>query len=367
MEVNCRKEELFKGVQLVQNAISPRSTLPVLSNILFESNGEGLRLSSTDLEIGIRCHVKADIRSGGATTVPARLLNEFLRTLEDDQELSIKIDDSHKIEIRSGRDRCMLMGLPKEDYPVLPEFSQDRSLPISQKMIKEMIRKAAFAVSTDENRYVLNGVNFITDKGRITLISTDGRRLAYIQRDCEDKKSIINAIIPSKAINELARILNTEEKDVGIQMGFTENQVTFKYKDTIILSRLIDGSFPNFDQIIPKNHDIQLRFNTRKLLSATQRAAVGTLEKGGSVRLNLSPGKFQMFASSQGRVEAESELEIDYKGEPFSIAFNPAYMIDVLRALETDEIFMELTTPLNPGVIHPIGDDHYKYVLMPMS
>src|SRR3989344_7065590 len=134
MEVHCQKEELLKGVQLVQNAISPRSTLPVLSNILLESNGEGLRLSSTDLEVGIRCHVKADIKSGGATTVPARTLGEFLRTLEDGRELDIKVDESQRMEIRSGRDRCALIGLPKEDYPVLPEFSQERALIIPQQI-----------------------------------------------------------------------------------------------------------------------------------------------------------------------------------------------------------------------------------------
>lgn len=367
MEVHCLKEELLKGVQLVQNAISPRSTLPVLSNILVESNGEGLRLSSTDLEVGIRCHVKADIRSGGATTVPARTLGEFLRTLDDGQDLSIKVDDSQKMEIRSGRDRCVLIGLPKEDYPVLPEFSQERALSVPHGLLKEMIKKTSFAVSTDETRYVLNGVNFIVEKGKMTLVSTDGRRLAYIQRDAADKKATANAIIPTKAVNELARILGPEEKGADVQIGFTENQVTFKYKTTVVLSRLIEGHFPNFEQVIPKSHDSQIKFNTKKLMAATQRAAVGTLDKGGSVRFSLSKGKLQITASAQGRVEVESELEADYKGEPLAIAFNPTYLVDVFRALETDEVFLELSTPLNPGVIRPIGDENYKYVVMPMQ
>lgn len=367
MEVHCLKEDLLKGVQLVQNAISPRSTLPVLSNILIEGDGEGLRLSSTDLEVGIRCYVKADVRSGGATTAPARPLSEFLRTLDENQELSIKVDEAQKMEIRSGRDRCALIGLPKEDYPVLPEFSQERAISIPQNLLKEMVRKTSFAVSNDETRYILNGVDFIVDKGKIMLVSTDGRRLAFIQRDCADKKASINAIIPTKAVNELARVLGGEEKASDVLIGFTENQVTFKHKNTVILSRLIEGHFPNYEQVIPKTHEIEVKFNARRLLSATQRAAVGTLEKGGSVRYSLTKGKLVITASAQGRVEVESEVEADYKGDPFTIAFNPAYLSDVYKALESDEILLELSTPLNPGVIRPLGDDHYKYVVMPMQ
>jgi DNA polymerase-3 subunit beta len=367
MEVNCLKEELFKGVQLVQNAISPRSTLPVLSNILVESNGGSLRLSSTDLEVGIRCEVKADVKSAGATTVPARTLGEFLRTLEDGRELSMKVGDNQKIEIRAGRDRCILIGLPKEDYPVLPEFSQDKAITIPAATLKEMIRKTVFAVSTDETRYVLNGVNFIVEKGKITLVATDGRRLAFVQREGVDKKAAANAIIPTKAVQELQRVLANDGGEEPVHISFTENQVTFRHRTTLILSRLIEGHFPNFEQVIPKAHEFQVKFSTKKILQATQRAAVGTLEKGGSVRYNLSKGQLQITASAQGRVEVEAEMEADYAGENFNIAFNPQYLIDSFRALEADEIVLELTTPLNPGVVRPAGDDNYKYVVMPMQ
>jgi len=367
MQVHCLKEELFKGVQLVQNAISPRSTLPVLSNILLEGNGGDLRLSSTDLEVGIRCHVKADIKSGGATTVPARTLGDFLRTLEDGRELSIKVDDSQRMEIRAGKDRCILIGLPKDDYPVLPEFSHERAFTIGRSILREMIKKTVFGVSTDETRYVLNGVDFIIEKGKITLVATDGRRLAYIQRDLGDKKAVANAIIPTKAVNELARVLSADEKDGDVQVGFTENQATFKFKNTVILSRLIEGHFPNFDQVIPKSHEMQIKFKTKDLLNATQRAAVGTMERGGSVRYSLSKGKIQITASAQGRVEVESELEIPYTGAAFAIAFNPVYVIDMLKAVEADEVLLELSTPLNPGVLRPVNDEKYKYVLMPMQ
>lgn len=367
MDIHCQKEDLLKGVQLVQNAISPRSTLPVLANILFEATPEGLRLSSTDLEVGIRCHVKADVKSGGVTTVPARTIGEFLRTLDDGRDVSLKMNENQKMEIRSGRDRCSLACLPKDDYPVLPEFNIEKAISLNHILVREMIRKTVFSVSTDETRYVLNGVNFLMENGKITLIATDGRRLAFIQRELPDKKSVVGAIIPTKAINELARILSGDEKGADVLMGFTENQVTFQYKGIVIISRLIEGNFPSFDQVIPKSHDIQLKLKARQILQATQRAAVGTMDRGGSVRFGLAPGRLQISASAQGRVEVESEIEVDYKGDPFAIAFNPAYLVDVFKALEADEILLELSTPLNPGVIRPVGDDHYKYVVMPMQ
>lgn len=367
MEIHCRKEDLLKGVQLVQNAISPRSTLPVLANILFEATADGLRLSSTDLEVGIRCLVKADVKSTGVTTVPAKTLGEFLRTLDDGRDVAIKMGDNQKMEIRSGRDRCSLACLPKDDYPVLPEFNMDKAIALNHSLVRDMIRKTIFSVSTDETRYVLNGVNFVIENDTLTLIATDGRRLAFIQRTLADKKSAVGAIIPTKAVNELARVLAGDEKGADVYMGFTENQVTFQYKGVVIISRLIEGNFPSFDQVIPKSHDIQLKLKTKNILQATQRAAVGTLERGGSVRYNLAPGRLQISASAQGRVEVESEIEVDYKGDPFVIAFNPAYLVDVLKALECDEVLLELSTPLNPGVIRPVGDDHYKYVVMPMQ
>jgi DNA polymerase III subunit beta len=158
-----------------------------------------------------------------------------------------------------------------------------------------------------------------------------------------------------------------DDKEGEVHVGFTENQVTFKYKDTMILSRLIEGHFPNFEQVIPKSHDVQIKFNTKQLMNATQRAAVGTVEKGGSVRFSLAKGKLQISASAQGRVEVESELEIKYDGAALSIAFNPVYLVDVFKALEAEEVLLELSTPLNPGVIRPVGDENYKYVVMPMQ
>ncbi|HOW27438.1 MAG TPA: DNA polymerase III subunit beta [Elusimicrobiota bacterium] len=373
MQIQCLKEELLKGIQTVQNAISPRSTLPILSNVLIETEGSGLRLSTTDLEVGIRSMVKADVRAPGAITVPAKTLSEFLRTLEDGQEVDVKVDGQQKVEVRCGRDRCTLSGLPKEDYPVLPEFNKERSFSIEAVLLRDLIRKTAFAVSTDETRYVLNGINFIVDKGKITCVATDGRRLAVIFRDGIDKKSSMNVIIPTKAMSELLRMLGADEPGVNtgtdstVAVAFTENQVTFKYRENIIISRLIEGHFPNFDQVIPKKHEITVELPTHKFLLATQRAAVGILEKGGSVKCILEKGKLTLSASAQGRVDVQAEMDIDFKNDKFEVAFNPAYFIDVLKVVGSDRILLDLTSPLTPAVIRSGDDDNFKYVIMPMK
>jgi DNA polymerase-3 subunit beta len=368
MKLHINKGELFQGIQTVQSAISVRSTLPILGNILFEAGSKGLRLSATDLEVGIRTWVKADVQEEGAVTIPAKILADFLKTLEEDREIKIEVLESNKIEIRSGRDRLNIVGLPKEDYPVLPEFEEGKAIAIPKDTIKDMIKKTMFAASSDETRYVLNGVHLIVDNSKATAVATDGRRLAFIQRSVPTKDTQVKVIIPTKAVQELLRLVSDEKSDVeALKIAFTDNQASFSSGTTVVLSRLIEGHFPNFEQVIPKSKDIQLVLDKASLLASVTRAAVGTLERGGSIRLILSKGNLRVQAAAQGRVEVESELNTNYEGADFEIAFNPLYLIDVLKALEQKDVCLELTTPLNPGVIRPADDEFYRYVMMPMK
>lgn len=368
MKLHCTKGDLFQGIQIVQSAISVRSTLPVLGNVLFEASDQGLRLSATDLEVGIRTWVKADVIEKGAITIPAKILSDFLRTLEENREVKLEVSENNKIEIKSGRDRLNVTGLPKEDYPVLPEFDESKSVAISKSVVREMVRKTMFAASSDETRYVLNGVHLIIEKGKATGVATDGRRLAYIQRPIADKGLSIKVIVPTKAVQELVRLVSDEKKEGDdLKVSFTDNQASFFDGSTVILSRLIEGHFPNFEQVIPKTKEIQLRIDRLQLLASVTRAAVGTLERGGSVRMSLTKGSIKIQAAAQGRVEVESELPTNYEGQDFEVAFNPAYLSDVLKALDQNEIVIELTTPLNPGVIRPADDESYRYVMMPMK
>lgn len=368
MQIVCSKAELLKGIQTVQSAVSNKSTLPVLSNILLETKTNQLKLASTDLEVGVRCLIKAEIVKEGALTVPARTFSEFIRTLRDDQDIKMNIEDSTRMEIRSGKTRCILLGLPKEDFPVFPEFPEQTAISLEIKTLQEMIKKTAFSVSTDETRYILNGIYLILDKGIARMVATDGRRLAYIARPVQEKKATLSVIIPSKAIAEVQRLLASEVGTATIiKMSVTENQVAFKVGDTVIISRLIEGHFPNYDHVIPKSSDIRIKVPTADLLTMTQRAALGSGDRGAAIRFRLEKGRLHAAGFAQGRVEIEDELPVDYVGSTLEIAFNPVFVVDVLKNIDAPEVHLEFTSSLNPGVIRPVGDDQVVCVVMPIK
>lgn len=367
MHIVCSKQELMKGIQTVQSAVSTKNTLPVLSNLLIETKTNQLKLAATDLEVGIRSMVKAEIAQDGALTVPAKTFAEFVRTLPENQEIQLKADDTTRMEVRSGKAKCVLLSLPKEDFPILPEFPEDKAIQIEAKVLRDMIRKTAYSMSTDETRYVLNGVFFILDKGTAKMVATDGRRLAYISRDIADKKASTQVIIPSKTIREIDRLLGADGPGAEqVAISVTENQVAFRVGDTVVISRLIEGHFPNYEQVIPKSSTIKLQFVTKDFLTTTQRAALGSGDRGGAVKFSLDKGRLRALGTAQGRVEVEDELPVDYAGAAMDIAFNPGFVLDVLKNMDSSQIVLELSTSLNPGVIRPVGDDQAIAVIMPM-
>jgi DNA polymerase-3 subunit beta len=238
---------------------------------------------------------------------------------------------------------------------------------MESKTLLEMIRKTSFSASTDETRYILNGVYFMLDKGTARMVATDGRRLAFMARPVAEKKVNVAVIIPSKAVREVERLLLSEGVSTDtVRISVTENQVAFKINETVIISRLIDGHFPNYDQVIPKSADIRIQVASRDLLTMTQRAALGSGDRGGAVRFNLEKGKLRATGAAQGRVEVEDELPVDYSGNSLEIAFNPQFVQDVLKNIDANQVWLELTTSLNPGVIRPVGDDQMISVIMPM-
>ncbi len=367
MQIVCSKAELLKGIQIVQSAVSSKSTLPVLSNILIETKTNQLKLAATDLEVGVRCLIKAEVVKEGSLTVPAKTFSDFVKTLPDNQEIKIATEEGTRMEVKSGKTRCVLLGLPKEDFPVLPEFPEENSVVMEAKVLLEMIRKTSFAASTDETRYILNGVYFILDKGTARMVATDGRRLAFMSRPVQEKKTNVAVIIPSKAIREVERLLMTEGLGADtVKVSVTENQVAFKVGETVIISRLIDGHFPNYDQVIPKSADIRVQLAAKDLLTMTQRAALGSGDRGGAVKFILEKSRLRAIGTAQGRVEVEDELPVDYAGNNLEIAFNPQFVQDVLKNSDASQVWLELTTSLNPGVIRPVGDDQMLSVIMPM-
>lgn len=377
MKIVCSKGELLQGVQTVQTAVSTKSTLPILSNFLLDVEKTAIKLTATDLEVGIHTLINGQIIKAGNITIPARKFAEIIRELPE-EKVEIQSDDSSQITITCGKSHFLVNGLPKEDYPLLPEFQEEKAFQIDKITLEKMFKRTTFAASTDETRYVLNGVFFLVAKEKTTMVATDGRRLAYIsaksstlsdsEASAKNKLSSpvkSQVIIPTKAVNQLIRLLS-ETKEEVVKVSIAENQVGFKIKDTVLISRLIEGNFPNYEQVVPKAHKVQLKLKTKEFLQVTKRISLLVSEKAGSVKYNLERGTMKVSSVSPGLGSAEEEITTEYNGESLEIAFNPAYVLDALKAVDAEEVYFELTAPLNPTVIRPVGEEESFCVLMPM-
>lgn len=378
MKLSFSKSDLLNAVQTVQSSISVKSTLPILSNLLIQvekgakNSPARVLIEGTDLEVGIRSTVKAEVIEEGKITVPAKKFGEIVREMPDGPEIELTTTENKKIELKCGKVRASLVALPPEDFPVIPEFNKTGSFQLSKQVFREMIKKTSFAVSSDETRHVLNGIFFAVSSGELKMVATDGRRLAMISRNGAEKTLNSSAIIPSKAINELLRLLalGEIEESETIQIAPAQNQIAFKWsnsgEEVVLISRIIDGNFPNYEQVIPKSKEIEVKVKTSEILSAVKRAALFAQDRGGSVRFSIGAGKLRISANSQSIGEEEEELEIAYKGQNFDIAFNPAFLLDVLKNADQQEVRFEFSTALNPGVIKPLDSDRYLCVIMPM-
>jgi len=370
MKIVCSKTELLQGVEIIQLGVSTKTTLPILSNFLIEIEKEIIKFTSTDLEVGIRTLVPGQVIKTGQITIPAKKFAEIIHELPD-AKVEIQADESNRISIICANSHFLLNGLSKEDYPLLPEFKEEKALTVPRVILQKMLKKTSFAVSTDETRYVLNGVFFVVQTGTketfALMVATDGRRLAYIKSSLESVAQPIQVIIPTKTVIKLSDLL-AQDKEENILLNVTENQVGFKIKDTVLISRVIEGTFPNYEQVIPKSCNIRIKLNTKDLLQVTKRISLLVIEKGGSVKYSLNNNLLKVSSIAPGIGEAEEKMTIEYTGNPFEIAFNPAYILDALKAIDSEEVFCEFTGPLNPGLLRPVnkGKEEYLYVLMPM-
>ena len=361
IKLKVTKEAILDGLQRVQNVVSTRTTLPILSNVLLQASTGNLRLTTTDLDVAVRCQVEAEVSKAGSTTLPARKLFSILKEVPA-AEIEIEVDDRNAASIRCGSSFYKIMGLPEEEFPRFPESSAGKALKLEQAVLRDMLQKTAYAVSNDETRYVLNGV-FMGLKGdKLTVVATDGRRLALIEHDLEvPKGSEAELILPTKAVGELARLL-ADKGDAKLSIG--ENQIVFELDGTTLASKLIEGTYPNFRQVIPTETKERIPLERELLLAALHRASILASEKSQSVKLNFTKNTLTITATTPEVGEAKETLSINYKGKELTIAFNPQYMMDPLRNLDADEVFVELTDELSPGVIKVNAP--FLYVLMPM-
>ena len=366
MKFTIAKEQLLNGLQAVQNVVGSRTTLPILSNVLLRAEEGQLVLTATDLDVTVSSSVQAAITRPGAITVPVKKLFGIARELGV-LELDVEVDDKNGCRIKAGGSYYRINGLAAEEFPPLPQFTDNRKLILPQEKLKGMLKRTSFAVSTDETRYVLNGIFVILKDQRITMVATDGRRLALTDEELETSpEGQLEFIVPTKAINELNRLLQTKG-DVEIKV--TENQAAFQLSgeqggSTLIITKLVEGNYPNYKQVIPAETAERIALGREEFLQALRRAEIMTSEKSNSVKLAFTRNSLAITANTPEVGEACENLAINYKGDDRAIAFNPAFLIDPLKALDVDEVFFEIADELSPGVIKINGP--FLYVIMPM-
>jgi DNA polymerase-3 subunit beta len=361
MTLSVSKEKLLQGLQTVQNVVSTRTTLPILSNVLLEAADGQLRLTTTDLDVGIRGGIEAAIEKPGAATLPARRLFTIVRELPS-AEILIEIDSKSVASIRCGPSFFKILGLPQEEFPPLPNFEGAKTFTLRQKDLKDGLRKTSYAISTDETRYVLNGILFSFKDNKLTLVATDGRRLALVDVELEFPRSHeVDLILPTKAVTELARLVS-EEGDV--KMSVSENQVAFEVDGTLLVSKLIEGNYPNYRQVIPPEAKERITLERESFLNTVHRVSLLSSEKSNSVKLVFSKNNIDIIANTPEVGEAHESLPVAYKGRDFSVAFNPEFLMAPLRNLPNEEVFLDLIDEMSPGVIKV--QSPFLYVLMPM-
>lgn len=384
------RKALFSAVQTVAHAVSGRSPLPILSHILLRTEEGGLRCVATDLELGISCRVAATVQEPGALTAPARTLVEVLGNLPDKSDVALSVDRSHTVHLHCGgqgagvaRSDYKILGLPAEEYPQLPEVADAVSFSVPQAVLKEMIRKTIFAVSSDEGRAILTGILMVIDENSLHLVSTDTHRLALCSVPLQEVRGTQNAVVPARTMNELLRLLSEEEGNVHVTIS--SNQVRFNLpgEDEVqIVSRLIEGQFPPYQRVIPSDSLRRLIIPTQPFLQAVKRASIVARDSASANRiiLHTNEDRLELTAENQIVGSAYEELEVRREGDDVQVAFNARYLMDVLSVIEEEEVTLELTEPLKPGVIRPVpqppvGEEEksatyplqYLCVLMPMQ
>jgi DNA polymerase-3 subunit beta len=360
MKIKILKENLLLGVQTVQNVVSGKVTLPILSNILLESSSGKLKLNATDLDIGISCELPVEIIEEGAITVPAKRFNDIIRELPDG-EILITAKKNNQIDIEGVNCRFKLNGLPKDEYPKFPEFKDKEVIQIDQSVFKDMLRLTSFAVSHEESRYVLNGVLLEISDDNIRIVATDGRRLAKIDKKLPKSiKKDISVVIPIKAIQEISRNLK-EEGLLSFVIG--DNQVLFDINGTLIATRIIEGEFPNYNQVIPNPSSNKVKINTKEFLASIKRANLLSTPDFQAIKFEVFPNKMVISKTTPDIGESREEVSVEYSGDEIVVGFNPSFLIDVLKNIDDEDIGLELVGADKPAVMRM---DDYLYLALPM-
>lgn len=361
MKFSVSKEKLLEALVTVQNVVSTRTTLPILSNVLIRAEDGRITFTTNDLDCGISTSIEAVVEKTGGTTIPARRLGGIVKELPSSDVL-VEVDSKNQASIRCGQSFFKMMGIAEEEFPALPTLGDAKTYTLKQKDLKDALRKTAYAISTDETRYVLNGILFTFKENKLSLVATDGRRLALCEIESEFPRSQeIDIIIPTKCVAELQRLLT----DIGeVKMMVTENHVGFEANNKTLVSKLIEGNYPNYKQVIPQETRERVTIERELFLAAVRRVSLLSSDKSNSIKLIFTKNNLEIVSNTPEVGEAHETLAVNYKGKDISIAFNPGFLQDPLRNLPDEEIHIDLIDEMSPGVIKIATP--FLYVLMPM-
>ncbi|MBY0248088.1 MAG: DNA polymerase III subunit beta [Nitrospiraceae bacterium] len=374
MKVRIGRDELLTGLQRVQGVVEKRNTMPILSNVLLEARQEGAEIVATDLEIGMRGLYKAAVLETGGVTISARKLFEIIKELPSG-DIELTTGENNWTTIQMGKSQFKIVGLPSADYPALPAIEREGLTPLSGDGLLELIRKTLFAAGDNDARYILNGllVTLINTEKKTTLrlVGTDGHRLAVAEHEMSQAggKGVpqeIKAIIPKKAAHEMRRLLE-EGGDGEPLIGFAKNLMIFRKSGLLLTSRLMEGNYPNYQQVIPKEGGKKISVNRIELESALRRVSVLSRDKASAVKVSFAPGKMTLFSSSPDYGEATEELPARYEGEALSSGFNARYLLDVFGVMDGETVSLQIETPLSPCLIQESESPGFKCVVMPIK
>jgi len=375
MELVVRKTDLLRELQLFQGIVERKNTIPILANVLLEAAGGEVKMLATDLEVGLRSKCAATVSKPGSLTLPAKKLYEIVKALP---ETDVRIEeDKGGVKVAADRFDSRMQTLPREDFPTLPEPTGAISATLPRDVLRQMVSKTQFAITGEDTRYFLNGALFLLRPDAMGLVSTDGHRLAHINVPREAAKGKAakgsdptseeqRVILPRKTLLELGRLLAEGEGDILYERG--ENHLFFTLGERLLISRMIDGQFPAFERVIPKNNDKHVEFDRDRLTSAVKRVALLSNERSRAVKVQIDKGKVEIASSSPEFGEAKEILMVDYAAAPVTICFNAQYVLDFLGVVETDTVSLDFKDEMSQAVLKPVGAEgyDYTYVIMPM-
>lgn len=372
MKFKINKDHFSNGLQQVLNVVATRSTMPILSNVLIEAAEGHISLTTTNLDLGIRCRIKAEVTENGTITLPVRKLATIVRELPIN-EVFVETGENNQAKITSGGSNFKIMGISAEEFPPLPTFENRKVFELSQSAIVNMLKSVSYAQSTDENRYILNGVYFNFADEKLTLVATDGRRLGLTALDIEiSEENSGSLILPAKTVAELERLMGKGET---VKIAFNDRQAAFEISidesgdsglvdHLYLVSKIVEGNYPNYRQVIPKETEHRVKIERELMLECVHRAALVTSDKSNSVKLKVTKNLLEISGSSSEYGESHESMAIAYDGPEVQVAFNPQFLMEPLKALSKDEVFFEFKDELSPGLFKTL--DNFLCVIMPL-